>query len=63
MLARHGIAVLLDFHQDMYNEKYAGEGFPDWAVIDDAYRTFPSSAFRGTTSPIRRRFTPSTISG
>jgi len=35
MLARHGVTVLLDFHQDMYNEKYQGEGFPDWAVIDD----------------------------
>ena len=30
-----GLWVLLDFHQDMYNEKYQGQGVPDWAVIDD----------------------------
>ena len=31
-LARHGIVSLLDFHQDMYNEEFQGEGAPDWAV-------------------------------
>ena len=35
LLASRGIYVLFDFHQDMYNEKYGGEGFPDWAVHDD----------------------------
>ncbi|HJP66796.1 MAG TPA: cellulase family glycosylhydrolase [Actinomycetota bacterium] len=35
LLGRHGIKVLLDFHQDMYNEAFDGEGFPDWAVITD----------------------------
>lgn len=35
LLADRGIYVMLDFHQDMYNEKYGGEGFPDWAVHDD----------------------------
>jgi endoglycosylceramidase len=34
-LARHGIYSLLDFHQDMYNERFQGEGAPDWAVQDD----------------------------
>jgi endoglycosylceramidase len=33
-LARHGIYSLLDFHQDMYNELFQGEGAPDWAVQD-----------------------------
>jgi endoglycosylceramidase len=32
LLGRHGIVVLLDFHQDMANEIFAGEGFPDWAI-------------------------------
>ena len=32
LLGRYGIAVLLDFHQDMANEQFQGEGFPDWAV-------------------------------
>lgn len=26
--------TLLDAHQDMYNEKFEGEGAPDWAVLD-----------------------------
>ncbi len=34
VLAGHGIFSLLDFHQDMYNEKFQGEGAPDWAVQD-----------------------------
>jgi endoglycosylceramidase len=33
-LARHGIVSLLDFHQDMLNERFQGEGIPDWAVQD-----------------------------
>ncbi len=33
-LARHGIVSLLDFHQDLYNEEFQGEGAPDWAVQD-----------------------------
>ena len=31
-LAAHGIVSLLDFHQDMWNEKFQGEGAPAWAV-------------------------------
>jgi endoglycosylceramidase len=34
MLARHGLLSLLDFHQDMLNERFEGEGVPDWAVED-----------------------------
>ncbi|MDP9115839.1 MAG: cellulase family glycosylhydrolase [Actinomycetota bacterium] len=33
-LAAHGIRSLLDFHQDLYNEKFQGEGAPAWAVQD-----------------------------
>ena len=36
ILAREGIHSLLDFHQDLYNERFQGEGFPDWAVVGDA---------------------------
>jgi len=31
-LASHGIVSLLDFHQDLYNEVFQGEGAPAWAV-------------------------------
>src|SRR6202011_1147470 len=30
--ARHGIVSMLDFHQDLFNEAFQGEGAPDWAV-------------------------------
>ncbi|HWA68040.1 MAG TPA: cellulase family glycosylhydrolase [Mycobacteriales bacterium] len=35
LLAAHHIWVLLDFHQDAFNERFDGEGFPAWAVHDD----------------------------
>lgn len=33
-LGRYGIVSLLDFHQDMLNELFQGEGAPPWAVQD-----------------------------
>ena len=33
--AQNGLYTLLDFHQDMYNDLFQGEGFPDWAVQTD----------------------------
>lgn len=50
LLAARQIRVLLDFHQDMYNEKFQGEGFPDWAVPgqvlpNDAKYGFPLDEF------------------
>ena len=35
LLASRHIWVLLDFHQDAFNERFKGEGFPGWAVNDD----------------------------
>jgi endoglycosylceramidase len=34
--------VLLDFHQDMYNERFQGEGAPDWAIVGQAATENPS---------------------
>lgn len=34
VLRAHGIVSLLDFHQDLFNEKFQGEGAPAWAVED-----------------------------
>ena len=45
-LARHGIFTLLDVHQDLYNERFQGEGFPDWAVLGDA-ATLPAEPKQG----------------
>jgi len=44
-LARHGIFSQLDFHQDMYNERFQGEGWPDWAVQDDGLPNQPQLGF------------------
>jgi endoglycosylceramidase len=44
-LARSGVHTLLDFHQDMYNERFQGEGWPDWAVDDDGLPAEPKNGF------------------
>ncbi len=45
--AQYGLYTLLDFHQDMYNETFQGEGFPDWAVQTDGKPTQPGYGFPG----------------
>jgi endoglycosylceramidase len=47
ILAKHGIFSQLDFHQDMYNERFQGEGWPDWAVQDDGLPNQPQLGFPG----------------
>ena len=47
VLKRAGIFALVDFHQDMYNERFNGEGWPDWAVMDDGAPTQPDVGFPG----------------
>jgi endoglycosylceramidase len=53
VLAKRGVFSLLDFHQDLYNERFSGEGFPDWAVLDGGLPAQPLTGFPGTylTSP------------
>jgi endoglycosylceramidase len=55
LLAARRIWVLLDFHQDMYNERFGGEGFPAWAVHDDGLPMpydagFPGNYFQPPTT-------------
>ncbi len=45
LLASRNIYVLLDFHQDLYNEKFKGEGFPGWAVYDYGLPTWINPGF------------------
>ncbi|MFN8105133.1 MAG: cellulase family glycosylhydrolase [Acidimicrobiia bacterium] len=33
LLGERGIHVLVDSHQDLWNERWGGEGAPDWAVL------------------------------
>lgn len=40
-LAAHHIVTLLDFHQDLYNEEFQGEGAPAWATQDGGLPNLP----------------------
>jgi endoglycosylceramidase len=53
ILARRGVFSQLDFHQDLYNERFGGEGWPDWAVLDDGVPAEPLTGFPSSyvTSP------------
>lgn len=45
LLATRHIYVLLDFHQDDYNEQFTGEGLPSWAVHDDGLPFVAAGSF------------------
>jgi endoglycosylceramidase len=45
LLRAHGIVTQLDFHQDQLNERFYGEGFPDWAIQDDGLPNKPDFGF------------------
>ena len=47
LLRRYGIRSLLDFHQDLYNEKFQGEGLPSWMIDDDGLPVAPKTGFPG----------------
>jgi len=47
-LAKRGIFTMVDFHQDLYNERFSGEGWPDWATIDDGVPAEPLTGFPGS---------------
>ena len=54
LTSRH-IWVLLDFHQDLYTERFFGEGFPAWATNDNGIPLpvnagFPGNYFQPATS-------------
>jgi endoglycosylceramidase len=59
-LAAHGIDSLLDFHQDLYNEVFQGEGAPAWAVqtggLPNPQLGFPGNYFlnSGAVDGVRR---------
>jgi endoglycosylceramidase len=36
LMTAQGIYVLIDFHQDLFNERYQGEGMADWATVDSS---------------------------
>ncbi|MCE7883530.1 MAG: hypothetical protein DYH08_06665 [Actinobacteria bacterium ATB1] len=42
LLGERGIHVLVDAHQDLWNERWGGEGAPDWAVFRPGAAKFSS---------------------
>lgn len=40
-LAKHNVDVVLDLHQDLYAQRFKGNGFPDWAVKDGGKKFTP----------------------
>ena len=62
-LARYAVQSLLDLHQDMYNERFQGEGAPDWAVQDDSLPTVPQFGFPGNYERMPALQHASTTSG
>jgi endoglycosylceramidase len=57
VLAHEGIFTLLDMHQDLWSERYGGEGLPEWATFDDGLPRQPSagSFFSYATIPALQR--------
>ncbi len=45
LLEEQGVFSQIDFHQDLYNERFQGEGWPDWAVQDDGLPAEPKAGF------------------
>ncbi len=43
VLTRNGLWVLVEFHQDDYNESVHGAGFPDWATFTDGRANPPDT--------------------
>jgi len=38
-----GISVIIDIHQDLFNKKFGGNGFPDWALPSNLPKYTPQS--------------------
>lgn len=58
-LRNHDIDVVLDFHQDLYAQKFTGNGFPSWTIRDDDLEFIPRQpwAMNYLTGPVAACFT------
>jgi endoglycosylceramidase len=39
-MGKNGIYTLLEFHQDLFSEKFCGDGVPIWAIPEEIYQDF-----------------------
>jgi endoglycosylceramidase len=51
LAGEEGLWVLVDMHQDVWSERYGGEGAPDWATIDDGQPFMPAPFPYGYLQP------------
>ena len=55
-----GLFVLADVHQDMFTDRFQGNGMPDWMAIDDGQMNAPLVGFPGNyffgNAALRRSF-------
>mgnify|MGYP001767443817 CR=1 FL=1 len=47
LLNSYGITTMVDQHQDMLNEQFQGQGFPDWAIYTDGWPNIIKAGFPG----------------
>jgi endoglycosylceramidase len=47
LLGHYGIRSLLDFHQDLFTQRYQGEGLPAWMADDSGLPAQPQAGFPG----------------
>jgi endoglycosylceramidase len=53
-----GLWVLVDMHQDLWSERFGGEGAPDWATLDDGLPFVPTPfPYAYLQPPVGRSFT------
>ena len=55
VLSSHRLYTLLEAHQDIYNEKVHGAGFPDWATLTDGVPVQPGTPGVDSFGPASER--------
>lgn len=50
LAGQHGIYTLVEFHQDLFSEKFCGDGVPMWAIPKQVYHSFPRPLTLNTTN-------------
>ena len=49
MAGKHGIYTLVEFHQDLFSEKFCADGVPLWAIPKKVYHSFPKPLTKTAT--------------
>ena len=49
LAGRYNIYTLVQFHQDLFSEKFCADGVPVWAIPKQVYHSFPTPVHRHRT--------------